>query len=140
MREIKFRAWNQRRWLHSWEVAITAEGKVILYEPQDECWFFIDELPYEIQISEFTGLKDKNRVEIYEGDIVKWHNFYPQYNMQVRWASWICRFMMWAIPTIKGDWIENFTNVPFAELSEYYTKHYEVIGNIYENPELLGTK
>ena len=49
MREIKFRAWNQRRWLHSWEVAITAEGKVILYEPQDECWFFIDELSYEIQ-------------------------------------------------------------------------------------------
>lgn len=80
----------------------------------------------EYELMQSTGLKDKNGKEIFEGDIVdykgreavvKWHGSY---------ASFIYRFVD-GLQERVSEWDPLFL--------AYY--HFEVIGNIYENPELL---
>lgn len=82
--------------------------------------------PDEIELMQSTGLKDKNGKEIFEGDIVdykgrkaviKWHGSY---------ASFIYRFVN-ELQERGSEWHPLFL--------AYY--HFEIIGNIYENPELL---
>ena len=80
----------------------------------------------EIELMQSTGIKDKNGKEIFEGDIVdykgrkavvKWHGSY---------ASFIYRFVD-ELQERKSEWKPLYL--------AYY--HFEVIGNIYENKELL---
>ena len=109
--------------------AITESGQVIVVEqefvtsPPD--YVFVDHLT----IMQSTGLKDKNGQEIFEWDVVdykgrkaiiKWHGSY---------ASFIYRFVD-ELQERASDWEPLF-------LACY---HFEVIGNIYENPELLEDK
>lgn len=87
---------------------------------------YITVSPDEIELMQSTGLKDKNGEEIFEGDIVdykgrkaviKWHGSY---------ASFIYRFVD-ELKERVSEWHPLFL--------AYY--HFEVIGNIYENKELL---
>ena len=87
---------------------------------------YITVSPDEIELMQSTGLKDKNGKEIFEGDIVdykgreavvKWHGSY---------ASFIYRFVD-GLQERVSKWDPLF-------LACY---NFEVIGNIYENPELL---
>ena len=86
---------------------------------------YITVSPDEIELMQSTGLKDKNNQEIFEGDIVdykgreavvKWHGSY---------ASFIYRFVD-GLQERVSEWEPLFL--------AYY--HFEIIGNIYENPEL----
>lgn len=86
----------------------------------------------ELIIMQSTGLVDKNGIEIYEGDIVKFSDCDDDvYVTHVVWdkdyacfgVSFSCGFQYYL------DYLEEF----YTEL-----KDIEVIGNIYENPELLG--
>lgn len=113
MREIKFRAWNE------W-----ADRKEMVYFKVDEPKA-IENTAWNAEIMQYTGLKDKNGKEIYEGDIIKYsHKAVGEIKRVVSY-----KYGMYGI---EGKMKE--THIPFANILQ---SEYEVIGNIYENPELL---
>lgn len=110
-REIKFRVWNNRTDNLSEPFSLN-EALVFPRHPV---------LENHHRLMQFTGLKDKNGKEIYEGDIVR--DFIGSHK-EVVWredmASFVIRQKIGASMQI------NFDDEPL-----------EIIGNIYENPELL---
>ena len=72
---------------------------------------------------QYTGLKDRNDVEIYEGDIILWYSGQLKHipvHSEVEWDETEARFSFGC----KAD-------------STYMLYNTEIIGNVYENPELL---
>ena len=77
-----------------------------------------------ITTRQYTGLKDKNGKEIYEGDIVKWVSMYK------------CASKKSSIDVIRWD-EETVCFLLLPCIHEPHAAEMEIIGNIYENPELL---
>jgi len=113
MKEIKFRAWDKE---NKEMVEVELLGKRVLLCKNGE-WENIE----DFEVMQFTGLCDKNNREIYEGDVLK--NDYGELWVVV-WEG--TGFML----SFNGD-SKNIYSV-----NEYYFSSCEVIGNIYENPEL----
>ena len=86
------------------------------------------------KLMQFTGLKDKNGKEIYEGDIVKYYKWEDNYDIAD------IKFGDCEINHEYGCWgyYRNNKHKDILELGR--EKDYEVIGNIYENPELTTNK
>ena len=87
---------------------------------------------YEFELMQSTGLKDKNGKEIFEGDIVKFSDCDD--DVYVTPVVWDKNYACFGV-SFSGKY-----PVSFDYLEEFYTelKDIEVVGNIYENPELLG--
>jgi len=140
MRETKFRAWdkNGKQMYYPGDfppseettahlISVDMEGMGLLFDGQpiacDECGSFAYLTPDRYILMQYTGLRDKNGKEIYEGDIY----------FNDRWTG-----------GCKGqavEWDGRGGFVCFCD-GEYGENHEEVeiIGNIYENPELLEEK
>lgn len=126
----RYRAWDTtNKEMFKDTFSITESGQVVVVEQEDVMcppdYVFVDNLV----IMQSTGIKDKNGKEIFEGDIVdykgrkaviKWHGSY---------ASFIYRFV---------DELQK-RNAEWKPLYLAYMKC-EIIGNIYENPDLLEDK
>lgn len=128
-RIFKFRAWDGKNMIH--EVTIY-NGRFIDCSTADEDIFMKWHDPSEeIAIMQFTGLKDKNGVDIYEGDILS----FPTSNWmnQVVEVVWYEKQHCWALKNKHG--IQHTTSGGRSYLIN--GKSLEVIGNIYENPTLL---
>lgn len=144
MREIKFRAWFNGKGKMVYNLGFDDRSFITLDDPtleEDEMpsvWdkdCIVDDSYYEgafsYELMQYTGLKDKNGVEIYEGDIVRFK--------AIEWTG------------NNGDRVEyqgvveyskkhiafNFKIPTGLEAIPYETTNIEVIGNIYENKDLL---
>ena len=85
----------------------------------------------DIELMQFTGLKDINGKEVYEGDIIKdSEDFIAQVVYDKEYAGFGLNYQPF-------DLVDGLS-VTFEELKNEYRNAFEVIGNKYENPELLG--
>ena len=122
MREIKFRAWHKEKKIMGEVLGIDILHKEIFFSNEDvDCYEHTDFK--DIELMEYTGLKDKNEKEIYEGDIVIHHSKMHKIIFNTEKARFVLR----------DDEFE--LEIPFTNNNN---KRMEIVGNIYENPELLG--
>ena len=118
MREIKFRAWDTKtdNWVEGIELVIHTTGRLL-------------RIPDHVILMQFTGLHDKNGKEIYEGDIVRINH--PD-DRTGDFTNAIGKVFWWEE---EGGWYHgNNHGRPPKRMWEYV----EVIGNIYEHPDLLN--
>jgi YopX protein len=120
MREIKFRAWNSIDKEMIYGVWLSSDGSVIDFEYGNVVGTYPKDKVIPLQ---YTGLKDRNGTEIYEGDVVLNGGFYK---FVVSWNEKKAGFEPFCDWTFIGEYSSIET-----------TNEIEVIGNIYENPELL---
>ena len=123
MRDIKFRAYNPRdKKMHCDITGFEFFGDGNMSGVFIDGIFFLIE---EVELMQYTGLKDKNGKEIYEGDIILIDKE-NQIKGQVKYSEKYAGFIITNTNSI-ADEAEN--------LSDYI--EVEILGNIYDNPDLL---
>ena len=125
MRTIKFRFWNKiaRRFQPAGKYAIDGEGKLVSYDYELGAYQDPEDFSNTIIVpQQYTGLKDKNGKEIYEGDILKYEPLGATIYYEVFWDE------------ANGAWKNTKEN---GGNNGSWFDLYEVAGNIFENSELL---
>ena len=113
MREIKFRAWDKDSKEMTPLFNIDFEHNIM---NKGSLWKSL----YSVELLQYTWLKDKNGKEVYEGDLVIYGN-----------KQWVIEYRPWCF-YIKYlyEWLEKTWWL-------WYGENLEILGNIYENPELV---
>ena len=119
MREIKFRAWDKENEKMMKVSSLSLENKEIAVRENGTYHFFRLQ---NLELMQYTGIKDKNGKEIYEGDIVILNDAEEE-------SRCVIKYKYGSYILVDGDLRENLSNVEDRFL--------EVIGNIYENKNLL---
>ena len=142
MRVIKFRAWQTNvgdydkitkkftpkpHYFYGEKVIINGNGQLLSVESGWDIQGV--EEPTDYVLEQYTGLKDKNGKEIWEGDILRWKHYYEitgediETTAKVYWEEKDASFVV-------GDWFESLGHLVDED-------KVEVVGNIHENPEQL---
>lgn len=121
----KFRAWNTKtgRFAKDGELFLNIDSENYNLYSVDYDSFRLENDNYILMQS--TGLKDKNGVEIYEGDVVQGYSVYPTAG---RFESFLMDEVYY---TNRGTWD------CYSYILGGFNEQVEVIGNIYENKELI---
>lgn len=132
MREIKFRGFSKNLIYNEWvygDLVHYYKDEIYILPQNEICWDIFNDGDEVIEesIGQYTGLKDKDGKEIYEGDILQ----LPKGDiMYVKWTDTFKVFVL-VDPTGKA--------IP-TNISDYATELMKIIGNIFENKELLKTE
>jgi uncharacterized phage protein (TIGR01671 family) len=131
MREIKFRAWDKEEKKMSETFELGGNNSVAYKDIEGVHMFGKDDLGcVEFELMQYTGLKtadDHGGKEIYEGDIVFNHSVSMKKSGPVEFSDIHHAYIINYPKTHKDNW-------EFMHGNEH---NFEVIGNIYENPELI---
>ena len=139
MREIKFRVWDKETKAMYKVTHINLDLGEVCYKRKimldNNNIAYIDDREADlgdkkIILMQFTGLKDKNGKEIYEGDIIFCNGLYYV-------VFWDNINACWSAETDQIKKANELEVDGVFQLNEDEKEFYEVIGNIYENPELL---
>lgn len=130
MRTIKFRAWDNVCKKMEYEFSkyswyISHDGELVEQEDNwgEDCWMH-QKNKTDYKLMQYTGLHDKNGIEIYEGDVIRciWKD-----DVSLNEKEWIAE-------------CKPIGENTFHFYSEFESIDCVIIGNIYENPELLTDK
>ena len=149
-REIKFRAWDKKEnkmithgcigaGSGAQLIVIEFQGGITLANafglPDGTNPTFDDPVTDRLELMQFTGLKDKNGVEIYEGDIIHAKTNYHTRDKEFGWQNlkvyWDKDYLSWYLENKEGS------QYHIIEETDEASYLWEVIGNIYQNTELL---
>ena len=147
MREIKFRAWvNDKHMIYpdapdcpcsQWPDSphwfkLNMSGDLISATKEGEAWARIG---HTWELLEYTGLLDKSGKEIYEGDVLSIQNEIIEEDGSGR------GLVVWDENDTGWEWKYNLNDCPWeTRIARWCSKSGFVIGNIYENPDLLNSK
>lgn len=122
MREIKFRAWDKKEKIILFSGVLEEYNTLVFWRQGDlpEHYGFFDK---DLIVMQYTGLKDKNGKEIYEGDIV----FNGNKNYTVEFGQYY-----------SDGYYEHHGWTIDDNFDSFQPERYEIMGNIYQNPELLN--
>lgn len=123
MRVIKFRFWDkvEKRWM------VDGRAETNIYDfafKHGMNWDFLDKKAAmeRVEVVQFTGLLDKNGIEIFEGDILRVHSHDNEHDGQLMAVEW--GHLGWTVKS--KNWYSLTDHDKFT-----------IVGNIYENQGLL---
>lgn len=134
--KLKFRAWDKKEN----KFASVASLVVVRYGSHDDKtrYYGFDDYENRFVLMQYTGLHDKNLIDIYEGDILELDGGAEPFKVEVIFSDGAFRAK---VPWLKEDYPPLLAYTIFEDLEEgKFFKDcviVKVIGNIYQNPELL---